>query len=229
MLLQNLMLGDSSEEVVASSGSFMEHPMVQVLLDSWWVFLPLFLMSIYAVYIFVERTQTIGKANKNAEMIAENVKKHVLSGNLDEAKKYCSQVDTPVSRMLGKGLERIGSPLKTIEGAIENRGRIEVNNLERNLSSLATISGAAPMLGFLGTVMGMISAFQEIAAKEGQAVSPSDLAGGINEAMVTTAAGLIVGIIAYVAYNFLSGRVQRILHGMEYSSVEFLDLLQESR
>ena len=140
----------------------------------------------------------------------------------------CQQSDTPIGRMIGKGLSRIGSPLKNIEVSIENVGKIEIYNLEKNLSLLATISGAAPMIGFLGTVTGMIRAFISIAQEEG-AVSPKLLSAGIYEAMLTTAAGLFVGIIAYLGYNYLVTRVQKIVHNMEYTSIDFIDLLQEPR
>jgi biopolymer transport protein ExbB len=128
--------------------------------------------------------------------------------------------------MLEKGISRIGSPLKNIEASIENVGKIEIYNLEKNLNVLATISGAAPMIGFLGTVTGMIQAFIAIAQEEGS-VSPKLLSSGIYEAMITTAAGLIVGIMAYLAYNYLVAQVQKIIYRMEYTSVEFIDLLQE--
>jgi biopolymer transport protein ExbB len=130
--------------------------------------------------------------------------------------------------MIEKGISRIGSPLKNIEASIENVGRIEIFKLEKNLSTLATISGAAPMMGFLGTVIGMVQAFIAIAQEEGS-VSPKLLSSGIYTAMLTTVAGLIVGIIAYLAYNFLVTRVQKIIHKMEYSSLDFIDLLQEPR
>ena len=128
--------------------------------------------------------------------------------------------------MIEKGLTRIGSPLKNIETAIENTGKIEIYRLEKNLNILATISGAAPMIGFLGTVTGMIQAFIAIAQEEGS-VSPKLLSSGIYEAMVTTAAGLFVGIIAYLGYNYLVSRVQKVIHQMEYNTIDFLDLLQE--
>jgi biopolymer transport protein ExbB len=130
--------------------------------------------------------------------------------------------------MIEKGISRIGSPLKNIEASIENVGRIEVFRLEKNLSTLATIAGAAPMMGFLGTVIGMVQAFIAISQQEGS-VSPKLLSSGIYTAMLTTVAGLIVGIVAYLAYNFLVTRVQKIIHKMEYSSIEFIDLLQEPR
>jgi biopolymer transport protein ExbB len=156
------------------------------------------------------------------------IKELVMKGDINGAKILCSQHDTPVARMIEKGVSRIGSPLKNIEASIENVGKIEVFRLEKNLSVLATIAGAAPMIGFLGTVIGMVSAFIDIAQEEGS-VSPKLLADGIYTAMVTTVAGLIVGIIAYLGYNFLVTRVSKVVHRMEYSSIEFIDLLQEPR
>ena len=156
------------------------------------------------------------------------IKELVLKGDISAAKIVCGQSDTPMSRMIEKGLARIGSSLKNIEASIENVGRIEIYRLEKNLSLLATIAGAAPMLGFLGTVIGMINAFMSIAQEEG-AVSPKMLSAGIYEAMITTAAGLVVGVLAYLAYNFLVTRMQKIIHSMEYSSIEFIELLQEPK
>ncbi|PRY15550.1 outer membrane transport energization protein ExbB [Pontibacter ummariensis] len=191
-----------------------------------WAMIPLLLLSLAAVYIFVERYLTLKKAAKNPEGFNDRIKSMVLAGDINGAKLLCSQTNTPVSRMLEKGLNRIGNPLKNIETSIENVGKIEISRLEKNLSALATIAGAAPMLGFLGTVTGMIGAFIAIAQAEGS-VSPKLLSSGIYEAMVTTATGLIIGLPAYVGYNYLVSKIDNIVHAMEYSSIEFLDLLQE--
>jgi biopolymer transport protein ExbB len=188
--------------------------------------IPIFILSIVAVYIFVERLLIIQKASKTPAGLMERVKSLVLNGDIISARLLCSQTDTPIARMLEKGISRIGSPLKNIEASIENVGKIEIYNLEKNLSLLATVAGAAPMVGFLGTVTGMIQAFIAIAQEEGT-VSPKLLSSGIYQAMITTAAGLIVGIIAYLAYNYLVTQVQKVIFSMEYSSVEFIDLLQE--
>lgn len=190
--------------------------------------IPLALCSIIAVYIFVERLRTINKANVSSDAFMGKIKELVVKGDINGAKILCSQHDTPVARMIEKGVTRIGSPLKNIEASIENVGKIEVFRLEKNLSVLATIAGAAPMIGFLGTVIGMVSAFIAIAQEEGS-VSPKLLADGIYTAMVTTVAGLVVGIIAYLGYNYLVTRVSKIVHKMEYSSIEFIDILQEPR
>jgi biopolymer transport protein ExbB len=188
--------------------------------------IPIFLLSVIAIYLFFERLMIINKANQNPDQFMNRVKESVLKGDINGAKFLCAQQDSPVARMIQKGLSRIGSPLKNIEASIENVGKLEIFKLEKNLSSIATIAGAAPMMGFLGTVIGMVEAFIAIAQEEGT-VSPKLLSSGIYTAMITTVAGLIVGIMAYLAYNFLITRVQKVIHKMEYTSIEFIDLLQE--
>lgn len=190
--------------------------------------IPILLLSIVAVYIFVERVRMINGASKTPAEFMTQIRHQVEKGDVNGARMTCQQHDSPVARMIEKGIARIGSPLKNIEVSIENVGKIEIFKLEKNLSLLATISGAAPMLGFLGTVIGMIQAFISIAQEEGS-VSPKLLSEGIYTAMVTTAAGLFVGILAYLGYNYLVTRVQKVIHKMEYNSVDFIDLLQEPR
>ena len=190
--------------------------------------IPIVLCSVIAIYIFVERVLTINKANKSPDAFIARIKELVLKGDINGAKLLCAQFESPIARMIEKGVTRIGSPLKNIEASIENVAKIELFKLEKNLSILATIAGAAPMMGFLGTVIGMVQAFIAIAQEEGS-VSPKLLSSGIYTAMVTTVAGLIVGIIAYLGYNYLVTRVSKVVHKMEYSSVEFIDLLQEPR
>jgi biopolymer transport protein ExbB len=189
---------------------------------------PIIFLSVLAIYFFIERILTLQKANLDPEPFMARVKDLVLKGDINGAKVLCAQNESPIARMIEKGISRIGSPLKNIEASIENVGKIEVFKLEKNLSSLATIAGAAPMMGFLGTVIGMVQAFIAISKEEGS-VSPKLLADGIYTAMLTTVAGLIVGIMAYLAYNFLVTRVQKIIHKMEYTSIDFIDLLQEPR
>ncbi len=190
--------------------------------------IPIILWSLAAIYIFVERVLTINKANQSPEAFIARIKEMVLRGDVNGAKLLCSQFDSPIARMIEKGVARIGSPLKTIEASIENVAKLELFKLEKNLSILATISGSAPMMGFLGTVIGMVSAFIAIAQEEGS-VSPKLLSSGIYTAMITTVAGLVVGIMAYLAYNYLVTRVSKVVHKMEYSAIEFIDLLQEPR
>lgn len=190
--------------------------------------IPLGLMWIAAIYLFVERVLTINKANTDPEPFMNRVKELVLKNDINGAKMLCAQSGTPVARMIEKGVSRIGSPLKNIEASIENVGKLEIFKLEKNLSTLATISGAAPMIGFLGTVVGMVQAFISISQEEGS-VSPKLLSSGIYEAMVTTVGGLVVGILAYLAYNYLVTRVAKVIHKMEYTTLDFIDLLQEPR
>jgi biopolymer transport protein ExbB len=191
-----------------------------------WMMVPIVVCSFVAIYIFVERVLTINKANQSPEQFMGRIKEMVLRGDINGAKMLCSQFDSPISRMMEKGVARIGSPLKTIEASIENVAKLELFKLEKNLSILATVAGAAPMMGFLGTVTGMVGAFIAIAQEEGS-VSPKLLSNGIYEAMITTVGGLIVGIIAYLAYNYLVTRVSKVVHKMEYSAIEFIDLLQD--
>jgi biopolymer transport protein ExbB len=190
--------------------------------------IPILISCMVAVYIFVERLLTIKKANENPDAFMAKIKELVMKGDINGAKILCAQYDTPVARMIEKGVQRIGSPLKTIEASIENVAKLELFKLEKNLSILATVAGAAPMMGFLGTVMGMVTAFISISQEEGS-VSPKLLADGIYTAMITTVAGLIVGIIAYLGYNYLVTRVSKVVNKMEYTSIDFIDLLQEPR
>ncbi|MCH8231296.1 MAG: MotA/TolQ/ExbB proton channel family protein [Bacteroidetes bacterium] len=190
------------------------------------VLIIILLLSVVAVYVFVERYRTIKSASRTPDNFIDEIRDKVTRGDIEGAKIQCAHVDSPIARMIEKGVSRIGSSLKNIEVSIENVGKIEIYRLEKNLSILATIAGAAPMLGFLGTVIGMIKAFIAIAQEEGS-VSPKLLSQGIYEAMITTAAGLVVGILAYLGYNYLVTRVQKLVHKMEYNSVEFIDLLQE--
>ena len=188
--------------------------------------IPIVLLWLLAIYLFVERILKINEANQNPGDLMDQVKEFVLKGDIKGAGMLCAENNTPVARMIEKGISRIGRPLKNIEAAIENVGKIEVFKLEKNLGYLATIAGSAPMLGFLGTVIGMIEAFMSISEEEGS-VSPKILSSGIYSAMITTVGGLIVGITAYIAYNYLVSRVQKVIHKMEYTSIDFMELLQE--
>lgn len=186
----------------------------------------LFLLFVAAIYIFIERFLTIKRSSKTDKNFINNIRDFVYDSKIESAIELCKRTNSPEARMIQKGLNRIGRPLKEISDAIENTGRLEVFKLERNINYLATIAGAAPMIGFLGTVIGMIMAFAEIANTEGQ-VDPKLLSSGIYVAMLTTAAGLIVGIIAYLFYNYLVMNVDKSVHSMESSVTDFLDLLNK--
>lgn len=200
--------------------------LIELVFKGGFFMVPLAILSIMAVYILVERYVTIKKARKEDTQFMNLIKDFVASGNIHSAQDLCSKTDHPLARMMGKGVMRIGRPLKDIETAVENVGKIEVGKLEKNLGTLATIAGAAPMIGFLGTVTGMIRAFYNM-SKAGNNIDPGLLSGGIYEAMVTTAAGLVVGIIAYIGYNVLVSMIDKVVHNLEARTVEFLDLLQE--
>lgn len=186
----------------------------------------LFVLLFVAIYIYFERLFAIKAASKVDGNFMNQIRDNVQSGNIEGAKIYCAQANSPVSRLTAKGISRIGSPLEDINTAIENQGKLEVYKLERNVSVLATIAGAAPMIGFLGTVIGMVLAFHTLATSSGQA-EMGTLAEGIYTAMTTTVAGLIVGIIAYMGYNHLVVRTDKVVHAMEANAVDFLDLLNE--
>jgi len=185
-----------------------------------------FVMSVLAVYIFVERSSLIKTAAKADPRFMDTIKSLVSAGKLTEAKAICDRENTVESRIMKKGISKIGKPLEDISTAIENTGKLEIYTLEGNISRLAMIAGAAPMLGFLGTVVGMVIAFQSMANAGGQ-VEIQDLSGGISTAMTTTVAGLIVGIMAYIFYNLLVGRIQKVINRIEVSAADFLDLLSE--
>ena len=186
----------------------------------------LFLLLFVAIYLYFERWFAIRAASRLDRNFMDQIREHVLKGNIQAAKILCVQQNSPVSRLTEKGISRIGSPLDDINTAIENAGRLEVYKLEKNVGILATIAGAAPMIGFLGTVIGMILAFHELATSSGKA-EMGILAEGIYTAMTTTVAGLIVGIIAYIGYNHLVVKTDKVIHQMEATAVDFLDLLNE--
>ena len=186
----------------------------------------LFILLFVAVYLYFERLFAIKAATDYDANFMSQIKDNISNGNMKAAKVLCSQKNTPVARLTEKGISRIGSPLEDINTAIENAGKLEVYKLEKNVSILATISGAAPMIGFLGTVIGMVLAFHTLATSSGQA-EMGTLAEGIYTAMTTTVAGLIVGIIAYIGYNHLVVKTDKVVHQMEATAVEFLDLLNE--
>jgi biopolymer transport protein ExbB len=186
----------------------------------------LFLLLMVVTYIYFERLFAIRAAVKVTPNFMPQIRSFVMNGKLEGAQQLCIQENIPVSRLIAKGLSRIGRPLEDINTAIENAGRLEVYQLEKNISVLATIAGAAPMLGFLGTVIGMILSIFEISNAGGN-IDMQLLADGLYTAMTTTVAGLIVGIVGYISYNHLVVKINKAVYQMESSSLEFLDLLNE--
>ena len=190
------------------------------------VMIPIGILGVIAVYLSIERYLTIKKASVLDSQFMGNIKSMVTEGDLKGAQRLCVTNGTPIGLMIDKGLSRIGKPLKDISVAVENVGKLEVYKLEKGMALLATISGAAPMLGFLGTVTGMIRTFNQM-QDAGQQITADLLSGGIGEAMMTTVAGLVVGIFAYIAYNLLSSFINKVVYIMEATSVEFLDIMHE--
>jgi biopolymer transport protein ExbB len=190
------------------------------------IMIPIFILSIFAVYIFFERYFAIKNASQEDPMFMDRIKDYIHAGQIDYALTLCQQTDNTISRMIEKGISRIGRPLNDIHAAIENLANLEVARLEKGLPTLATVAGAAPMIGFLGTVIGMIRAFYDM-ANAGSNIDVQLLSSGIYTAMVTTVAGLTVGIIAYFAYNILVARVERIVYRLQARATEFMDLLNE--
>lgn len=210
-----------------SDGSMMQTTsMFELALKGGPVMIPIALCSVIGLYIFVERYLTLQKASKIDENFMSNIRDFVMNDNIAAAKALCKQTNSPIARMIEKGLDRIGKPLRDIEASIENVGKMELFKLERGIGVLATVAGLAPMLGFFGTVTGMVRAFYNM-ANAGNNISIGLLSGGIYEALVTTVAGLAVGIPALVCYNWLISLIDKIVNKMETNSIEFIDLLQE--
>ena len=185
------------------------------------------IMLALAVYIFIERVITINKASQEDKSFMSRVKDYIHEGKIDSAQKLCRDMDSPASRMIEKGISRLGRPMNDVLLAVENVGNLEVSKLEKSLVILATISGGAPMLGFLGTVTGMVLVFFNMTQNQTGVVQLADLSSGMYQAMVTTVGGLIVGILAYFGYNYLISRVDSVVRNLESKTLEFMDLLNE--
>lgn len=192
------------------------------------IMIALFAMLFFCLYLYFERIFAINQASKIDQNFMLQIKDHISNGRIDAAKMLCASTNSPVSRLIQKGISRIGNRLEDINTAIENAGKLELYKLERNASMLATISGAGPMTGFLGTVVGMVMAFHKMATGGGQ-IEVGALAEGIYTAMTTTVVGLVVGLIAYIGYNHLVVKTDKVVHLMELNAVEFLDLLNERK
>ena len=192
----------------------------------WWIMIPLALLAIVSIYIFFERLFAINRANRQDRTFMDRIKDYIHRGEVNQALQLCQDANTPYSRMIEKGVTRIGRPMNDVLVAIENVGNMEVAKLEKGFSWLATTAAGAPMIGFLGTVIGMVQAFFQLASA-GNNSNVTILASGIYQALVTTVAGLIVGIIALFAYNFLTSRVNKVMNKLEGKTMEFMDLLNE--
>lgn len=196
----------------------------QMALNGGWLMIPLALLSVLAIYIFVERYLVISKASKDAPYFMDRIREFLIDGKRDAAIKVCKQTRAPYAAMIEKGIMRIGRPAADIQSAIENVGNLQIAQMEKGFTMLATISSGAPMIGFLGTVTGMIRAFYDMASA-GNNADITLLSSGIYQALTTTVAGLIVGIIAMFAYNYLVGKLDKVVNEMEAKTLEFMDLI----
>ena len=201
-------------------------PVIDLLLRGGWIMLPLLALSLVSLYIIIERYLTIRKAAGDPDSFMASIRALMVQGDLAGAKLLCAQTASPLARMVEKGLRRIGLPLKEIETSVENVGKIEIARLEKNISILGIIAGIAPMIGFVGTIIGVIKIFYSIAATKEFGIP--QVADGLYVKLVTSATGLIVGIIAHVGYHWLSILVERMVFRMENSAIEFMDILQDN-
>lgn len=191
-----------------------------------WVMIPIALLSLVAAYIFIERYYVIKRATREDTNFMNRIKDYIHDGKVDAALALCRSTDSPSARMIEKGISRLGRPLQDISTAIENVGKLEISKLEKSFPTLATITGAEPMLGFLGTVIGMVQSFYAM-AQAGNNIEVSLLSDGIYTALITTVAGLSVGILGYFAYNTLVVKVERVVFNLEATLTEFMDILNE--
>jgi biopolymer transport protein ExbB len=198
----------------------------QLCLDGGWIMIVLAVLLVFCIYVFVERAIVIGSASRQDETFMQRIKDYIHEGEIESAENLCRSTNTPYARLIAKGISRIGRPMNDVLVTIENTGNIEVAALSKGFTWLATIAGAAPMIGFLGTVIGMVESFYAI-SQSGSSAQIGDFAGGIYTALVTTVAGLIVGIVAMFAYNYLVGRLNKIMNRLEARTMDFMDLLNE--
>ena len=190
-----------------------------------WLMYPLIGLLLLAIFFFVERLIAIRKAGTIDQNFMNHIRDHIVNGNVSAARSFAKNTNNPVARIIDKGIQRIGKPIDIIEDSMENVGKLELYNLERNLSVLSLVYGIAPMLGFLGTIIGMLQLFYSISAT-GE-FTPASIAGGIYTKMITSAAGLMIGMLAYIGYNFLNSQIAKVTNRMEASASEFMDILQE--
>lgn len=213
-------------QVPVESATEIELSLWDLMIKGGWIMIPIILLSFVAAYIFIERYYVIRQATKEDANFMNRIKDYIHDGKIDAALALCRSTDSPSARMVEKGINRLGRPLQDISTAIENVGKLEISKLEKGFPTLATITGAEPMLGFLGTVIGMIQSFYAM-SQAGNNVEISMMSGGIYTALITTVAGLTVGILGFFAYNTLVVRVEKVIFNLEATLTEFMDILNE--
>lgn len=221
-----LLLQETIVTTTANTAAANELNLWDLCLQGGWIMIVLGIMLLISIYIFVERAIVVNRASRQDSSFMKRIKDYIHDGEIESARRLCDQTDSPYSRLVAKGISRIGRPMNDVLVTIENTGNLEVAALSKGFSWLATAAAAAPMLGFLGTVIGMVQSFYTIAAS-GSSAEIGAFAGGIYTALVTTVAGLIVGIIALFAYNYLVARVNKVMNLMEARTMDFMDLLNE--
>ncbi len=221
-----LQIQENAANIITGEEGEITLPILDLVLKGGWIMGVIGILSIIAFYIFIERFFVIGRARKEDKNFMNSIRTYIHDGKLESAQALCINNNSPIGRMISKGLSRIGRPLSDINAAIENTGKLEVSRLEKNVAGLATIAGAAPMLGFLGTVIGMIRAFYDM-SMAGNNINIELLSTGIYQAMITTVGGLVVGITAYIFYNILVARIQSVVYKLEIKATEFMDMLHE--
>jgi biopolymer transport protein ExbB len=222
--VQNAVAG--SQGVAAGKADFLSLSVIDLAVKGGWIMVVLGLLSLLSVYIFIDRYIALSRNSKEDKNFMNIIRDNIHEGRIETAIELCKREDTPMSRLIMKGLSRIGKPLNDINAAIENVGNIEVSRLEKNIGTIATVASISPMLGFLGTVIGMIVAFYDM-SMAGNNIDIQLLSSGIYQAMITTVGGLIVGIMAYVMYNILVAKIEKLVFLLEAHASDFMDLLNE--
>lgn len=233
-MIHLLQIADTAKQLANNVNSAISHAdanadgsisLGELLTMGGWLMYPLIGLLLLAIFFFVERWIAIRKAGKIDTNFMNIIRDHIVSGNVSAARSFAKNTNNPVARIIDKGIQRIGKPIDIIEDSMENVGRLEMYNMEKNLSVLSLVYGIAPMVGFLGTIIGMLQLFYRINAT-GE-FTPAAIAGGIYTKMITSASGLIIGLLAYVGYNFLNAQINKVANKMEASTAEFMDVLQE--
>lgn len=214
-----------SIQAPASIATVESNSVIDLIIKGGPIMIPLAILLFATIYLFIERFLTLRKASQIDPNFMRNVKEYITQGNIDGARSLCKTTDSPVAKIIEKGILRIGRPVKEIENAIENAGKAEIGNLEKNVGILNTIAGLAPMFGFLGTILGVIMIFHEVSIKN--SIEIGTISGGLYVKMISSGAGLFVGMLAFSAYSFLTNRIDREMRNMELSAIDFIDMLEE--
>ncbi|MFN8293619.1 MAG: MotA/TolQ/ExbB proton channel family protein [Chitinophagales bacterium] len=223
MLLQ--IAYDSTAQIANAAAKPESLSLLSLIMKGGWIMVPILALSVVAIFLIVERYIVIRQASKVDPNFMNNIKEFLVAGKMDSALAMCKSTNTPIARLLEKGLKRLGKPIKEIESAVENTGKLEIYKLERHLGYLGIIAAIAPMFGFVGTISGVIKIFYNISLADN--ISIGIIAGGLYEKMITSAAGLVVGIIAHIGFHYLNTMIDRVSFQLESTAVDFIDILQE--